>query len=73
MALQLILSNKAQSQLINILEFYTERNKSTQYSKKLLKGFKGAFNLLKLRPHIGKRTSQQDTCVFMWGAILYFL
>jgi len=72
MALKLIVSNKAQRQIINILEFYTERNKSEVYSKRLFRGFQKIFSLLKQRPFIGKKTSIEDVYVMIWGQFYIF-
>jgi plasmid stabilization system protein ParE len=53
---KIIWSNKAKIKLFEILEFYTERNKSTTYSKKLYKKFSKELVLLKKQPEIGIKT-----------------
>jgi hypothetical protein len=46
-------SHRAEIKLFVILEFYTERNKSTQYSKKLYKKFTRNLALLNKQPDLG--------------------
>lgn len=53
---KIIWSNKAKIKLFGILEFYTERNKSTTYSKKLYEKFSEELILLKKQPEIGIKT-----------------
>ncbi|HPF94434.1 MAG TPA: type II toxin-antitoxin system RelE/ParE family toxin [Tenuifilaceae bacterium] len=53
---KIIWSNKAKVKLFEILEFYTKRNKSTAYSKKLYKKFSKELVLLNKQPEIGIKT-----------------
>lgn len=56
MARTVIWTPLAQRKRKEILEFWTERNKSTAYSKKLNSLFKEAAKLLSDHPNIGRRT-----------------
>ena len=50
---KIVWSNRAKIKLFEILEYYTERNKSTTYSKKLYKKFSKELVALKKQPEIG--------------------
>lgn len=56
---KIIWSHKAQIKLFKILEFYTERNKSTSYSKKLYKKLSKELSLLIKQPEIGIKTEDE--------------
>jgi plasmid stabilization system protein ParE len=56
---KIIWSNKARIKLFEILEFYTERNRSTTYSKKLYNTFSKELVLLKKQPEIGIKTDYE--------------
>ena len=53
---KIVWSNRAKIKLFEILEYYTERNKSTTYSKKLYKKFSKELLALKKHPEIGIKT-----------------
>ncbi len=53
---KIIWTQKANIRLFKILEFYSERNQSTTYSKKLYKRFTKELNLIVRQPEIGIRT-----------------
>ena len=53
---KIVWSNKAKIKLFKILEYYTERNKSATFSKKLYKKFSKELVLLKKQPEIGIQT-----------------
>jgi len=53
---RIIWSHKAKIKLFIILDFYTERNKSKTYSKKLYKKFTKELSLLIKQPEIGIKT-----------------
>ncbi|MDD2278185.1 MAG: type II toxin-antitoxin system RelE/ParE family toxin [Bacteroidales bacterium] len=53
---KIVWSNRAKIKLFGILEFYTERNKSSTYSKILYKKFTKELLLLKKQPEIGIKT-----------------
>lgn len=53
---KIIWSHKAKISLFNILDFYTERNKSTSFAKKLYKKFNKKLSLLLKHPDIGIQT-----------------
>jgi hypothetical protein len=50
---KIIWSHKANIKLFSILDYYTQRNKSTLYSRKLYKKFKAKLTLLLSQPEIG--------------------
>jgi|SRR5690554_5431941 len=52
----IIWSHKASIKLFEILDFYTKRNKSKTYSKKLYKKLKKESSLLIKQPEIGIKT-----------------
>ena len=53
---KIVWSHKAKIKLFEILDYYTKRNKSTTYSKKLYKKFKKETSLLTKQPEIGTKT-----------------
>ena len=53
---KIVWSHKARIKLLMILEFYTERNKSKTYSKKLYTKFNKELSLLLIQPEIGIKT-----------------
>jgi plasmid stabilization system protein ParE len=53
---KIVWSNKAKFKLLSILEFYTDRNKSSAYSRKLYKKISKELVLLKKQPEIGIKT-----------------
>ena len=53
---KIVWSHRARIKLLMILEFYTERNKSKTYSKKLYTRFKKELSLLLTQPEIGIKT-----------------
>jgi plasmid stabilization system protein ParE len=59
-ARKIIWSHKANIKLFQILEFYSERNKSTTYSKKIFRKFKKELSLLKTQPELGTRTDDEQ-------------
>jgi plasmid stabilization system protein ParE len=56
---KIIWSNRARIKLFEILEFYTQRNKSSVYSKKLYKKFTKELILLKKQPEIGIKSDTE--------------
>lgn len=50
---KIVWSHRAKIKLFNILEFYTERNQSTSFSKKLYKKFNKELSLLLKQTDIG--------------------
>ena len=56
---KIIWSNKAKIKLFEILDYYTARNKSTTYSKKLYEKFTEELNFLKQQPEIGIKTDYE--------------
>lgn len=53
---KIVWSHRAKISLFAILDFYTERNKSTAYSQKLYIKFKKELSLLIKQPDIGIQT-----------------
>jgi hypothetical protein len=53
---KIVWSHRARIKLLMILEFYTERNKSKTYSKKLYTKFNMELSLLLKQPEIGIKT-----------------
>ena len=53
---KIVWSNRATIKLFKILDFYTERNNSPTYSKKLYKKITKELSLLKEQPKLGVRT-----------------
>ncbi len=59
MAKQVIWSRRSHDERIEILTYWNERNKSTDYSKKLNRLFNEAIKLISIHPNIGKRTNDK--------------
>ena len=53
---KIVWSHRARIKLLMILEFYSERNKSKTYSKKLYTKFNKELSLLLKQPEIGIKT-----------------
>jgi len=53
---KIIWSHRANVKLFTILEFYTERNKSKSYAKKLYQKFEKELKILLKQPDLGLRT-----------------
>ncbi len=53
---KIVWSHRARIKLLMILEFYTERNKSKTYAKKLYAKFNKELSLLQKQPEIGIKT-----------------
>jgi toxin YoeB len=53
-------SVQSQEQLSHLLTYWNKRNKSTTYSKKLLRLFKEATLLLSAHPEIGQKTDIEN-------------
>lgn len=54
--LKIVWSQRASIKLFEILDFYTNRNKSTTYSTKLYKKFIKELSLLSKQPDLGRAT-----------------
>jgi plasmid stabilization system protein ParE len=50
----------AEKQLLNTLDYFSERNKSNSYSKKLLKAIQNSLRNLEKHPFLGKPTGFDD-------------
>lgn len=53
---KIIWSNKAKISLYEILEYFTNRNKNSKYSRKLYKRFRSQVKILSSQPNIGIKT-----------------
>ncbi len=58
MAKRIIWTNRAQNDKIAIFTYWNQRNKSTEYSKKLNKVFNETAELLALYPETGRATNR---------------
>ncbi|MEI7831506.1 MAG: type II toxin-antitoxin system RelE/ParE family toxin [Prolixibacteraceae bacterium] len=56
---KIIWSHRASVKLLSILEFYTERNKSKDYAKKLHQKFNKELQILLKQPNLGLRTEME--------------
>jgi len=57
---KIIWSQRATIKLFEILDFYTNRNKSKSYSTKLYKKFTKELNLLRKQPDLGRTTDDES-------------
>lgn len=57
---KIIWSQRATIKLFEILDFYTNRNKSKSYSTKLYKRFAKELNLLRKQPDLGRITDVES-------------
>lgn len=62
---QVILSNSAQLDRLNILNFWIQNNKSATYSKKLDSKLREAFNYLQKYPLLGVATIFPDVYAYV--------
>ncbi len=70
---KIVWSHKANIKLFEILEFYNERNKSKEYSKKLYKKFTKELTLLIKYPDIGVKTEMESVRgLIVDGYILFY-
>lgn len=73
MARSVILSAKAYSDIDRIVEFNNNRNKSDSYSKKFIKNLYKQLRVLENHKSIGLKTSDKETCVFIWDFYYIFI
>jgi len=71
---KIIWSHRAKIRLFEILDFYTTRNQSSAYSKKLFKKFRKELNILTKQPNIGHKTDDESVrgLVVYGKFILYY-
>ena len=70
---KVVWSHRASIKLLMILEFYTERNKSKTYSKKLYTKFNKELSLLLKQPEIGIKTELEAVRgLIVDGFILFY-
>ena len=68
----IVWSNRAKIKLFEILDYYTKRNESTTYSKKLYKKFSKELVLLNKQPDIGIKTGFNGIRVLIVNEYLLF-
>ncbi len=69
---EVIWSNRANSELTEILEFYNRRNRSTAYSLKLLEEIDSLINKIVQHNYIGRLAKDKKTRVVVMRAYLIF-
>ena len=69
---KIIWSHSAKTKLFEILDFFTERNKSKKYSVKLYKKFTDALKLLQKHPDLGKKTDIDSVRGIIVGDYILF-
>ncbi len=70
---KIVWSHKANIKLFEILEFYNERNKSKEYSKKLYRKFTRELTLLIRYPDVGVKTEIESVRgLVVEGHILFY-
>ena len=69
---KIIWSHTAQIRLFEILNYYSERNKSKTFSLKLHKRFITALGLLNKHPDLGKRTEIENIRGIVVGDYILF-
>ena len=69
---EIIWSKRANSELINILQFYNKRNGNTNYSLKLIDEIEDILNTLSQNEYIGRLTSNKKTRVIVMKVYLIF-
>lgn len=67
MAKQIIWTNQAKADRINILDYFRKRNHSTTYSKKLNKIFIKEVNYISLHLHLGRASNSEKVRVKVSG------
>lgn len=60
-------SVEAKESLLNILDFYTERNGNKTYTNKLLRQIKKSISFISTNHFIGKNTDEEKTRVLFKG------
>ncbi|MBL6447802.1 type II toxin-antitoxin system RelE/ParE family toxin [Fulvivirga sp. 29W222] len=60
MAKQVIWSSQAEQEFANILEYWTNKNRSTTFSNKLIDLFEEATELISIYPEIGQLTDIEN-------------
>jgi plasmid stabilization system protein ParE len=73
MSKRIVWSERARKDLIGIKAFYDKRNKSTDYSTKLLKAFRQSTLFIQKFPLVSIRTDRDNTRgIVVMGHILFF-
>lgn len=69
---EIIWSKNALKELQDTLDFYNERNGSTNYSTKLLDEIESLLNLLTINEMLGRKTNDQNSRVLVKKVYLIF-
>jgi len=69
---KIVWSNRAKIRLLDILEFYLERNKSKTYSIKLYKAINKEVKLLLKYPELGLKTTDETIRGLIIGYFILF-
>ncbi len=69
---KIVWSKRASKKLFEILEFYTDRNKSPKYSAKLYKKIVKELSLLNKHPEIGVNTDLENIRGLIIGNFIIF-
>ena len=72
MAKRIIYTDKAFADIDRIIDFNNFRNKSNQYSRKLLSLLKKRLLLLSKQPLSGINTNEEDQLVLIWDSYYIF-
>ena len=69
---KIIWSSQAETELVKILEFFNERNKSFSYSRKLANQFKAVLKQVSEKPELGLKTQAENTRGIISGNYILF-
>ncbi len=69
---QIIWSKRANTELVEVLQYYFERNGNSRYSLKILLEVEALLNLLSESPNIGRLTTDQKSRVITMKVYLIF-
>jgi len=69
---KIVWSHFASIKLFRVLDFYTDRNKSTSYSEKIYKQFLQDLSLLDKHPEMGIKTNHENIRGLIVGNFILF-
>lgn len=69
---KIVWSHKAKIKLTEILEYYYQRNKSKDYSRKLYRELQKSIKLLIKQPNLGLKTDVESVRAFIVGEYIIF-
>jgi plasmid stabilization system protein ParE len=67
MAKRIVWTEKADLIFTKSLEYFTDRNKSKEFSRKLNKDIRAYLEILAKQPFLGKKTNEEDIRVLIKG------